>query len=501
MHRLLFLIFISFSIISCGGSGETAPSENVNNNEIVDTEAPNESQDLRVVLPLAVNKTDFDVKDLRASFYTYEETGEKSELIYEELVDQIRINYSWDYFQDIDASELNGVWSGSLDIKSGGGVYLLMDGLTYADFRLLVDGSEICSLGECGDKILLELEVGIHQFEIDFYNDYHTVNFNAKFFGYDPVYIDVDRDYKLESEPDETIYFVNVYEADSLNNEILVHLPLKSTSTYSIVLFSIKGVRWRFVGDDESLNKVYLISRSATSDVANFNKLVNIGRVASESDASYLNRKLFGLYHREYEEYDASEIYLYDRTQRITVANNLVGDLPEVTSVAESRVGGQEVATYFELEQSTMLKSLNWRAWSDAPVSYVNGTYYQSDQSFLLSVYDGSIIPDNLIFSEEHDVNVHQYYGTEGGHVYRVYADFESTEFLPAGKYWLSIRHSSENPNVYFGVVLERSEQTNGGAFRAGESYEWYSMDFLDGVPADTATGIDLYLSGAVSTE
>jgi hypothetical protein len=500
MHRLLILIFLSYSIISCGGSASSQNS-NEDNNEIVDPVISNDTQDSRIVLPVVVDKTDFDVKDISASFYTYGEDDQKSELIYEELVDQIRINYPWDYFHDIDASELYVVWAGSLVIRGGGGVYLSMDGLTYADFRLSVDGIEVCSLGECGDKVFLDLDVGIHQFEIDFYNNYHTVNFNAKFSGYDPVYIDIDKEYKLESEPDEAIYFVNVYEADSLNNEVLVHLPIKSTSKYSIVLFSIKGVRWRFVGDNEFLNKVYLISRSATSDVANANEVVNIGRVISEGEAQYLNRKLFGQYLREYEEYDASEIYLYDRTRTITVANNLVDGLPEVTNVAESRVGGQEVATYFELEQSTVLKSLNWRAWSDAPISYVNSTYYQSDQSFVLSVYDGSIVPDNLIFSEEHNVNVHQYYGTENGHVYRVYADFESSEFLPAGKYWLSIRHSSDNPNGYFDVVQERSEQTNGGAFRAGESYEWYSTDFVDGVPADAATGINLYMNGSVSTQ
>ncbi|WP_298641574.1 hypothetical protein [uncultured Cardiobacterium sp.] len=207
------------------------------------------------------------------------------QIVAQENVDSIAMNYNYNEFHGIPSEQFGAYWVGRLHVPHKA-LYRVSGDLSWSQMRVLLD-KHILIEGDRGTS--LELDAGDYLLEVEYLNNWHTTNFQ---FAITPAVSALDDDglraaIAAQKLPAGTVaYAVGVYESDSRDNRILLHAPT-GDAPYILLLGSYRAVQWEISGRAPALviyNGAWHGS-SVRSDGGNIPLLAWKGGIAHDLDA------------------------------------------------------------------------------------------------------------------------------------------------------------------------------------------------------------------------
>ncbi|SMF58767.1 hypothetical protein SAMN02745866_03796 [Alteromonadaceae bacterium Bs31] len=507
---LLLIILQACGGGSSGGTGSAGGTYTPSNNNQSTNDANQNEQDNQAAfvnalaeanceqeaLPDITGEQNYIIRNITASYYR-EEDG-VTELVDSEPVARIYNAYVRDDFLEIPGEDFLGIWEGEIEVfDEQATVYVSMNShYSFSGFYLddtLLKGGE-----NCQTVIPLILPRGVHTFKAEYYSEYFSTGFIVNFTDQHPISSsDASEQLGTISTSNSKVFAVSGYEADTNDGVITVSLP-ESADDIILVLSTYDPVVWQIENTSgATLTAVLVTSTNKFSEVdvdsgTPVFYLDDLDYVSSDEAASELENieQLTGFpvsyYNYEYNLVDldiAPSNNSLDTEiigRKVIVLNNYVLIAEDIQS-AESHETDQQLATYFSLNKSTVLTSMEWTG--SLTVNYPDSSSSNSSilrpHLFVIQIYSGTNLPGVLIDEITTDVFSEERYELDNKVVNRFTLEAEQLFDLPAGEYWISIQEErSENIGFYWILdgVIDDGDSGAGGSFRSSpNSLFWAS--------------------------
>lgn len=169
---------------------------------------------------------------------------DNSNLIGTETVDRPSINYSYADFQGIDSNNFHAIWKGNIVAKDSPLVLDLNFEVSWSDVSLSIDGAPIASWSNNNKIIQHTFAPGVHSIEIEYFNNWHTTNFNTSFTT-NTMYTKNEAISPVSSliDADTKIVYIGAYESGDLYNNSTVMLDDTSSKVF-LFLSSYSSFNW-----------------------------------------------------------------------------------------------------------------------------------------------------------------------------------------------------------------------------------------------------------------
>lgn len=218
------------------------------------TETNNETDVSRCIISenIPVNK-------FRADYF---DISEPNNIICSEIVDSVRIQYSWEdggIFQ-IDSQKFGGRWVGIFEYETTKTQSIhISQGSSEA--KILIDGVEVYN-GDSSKSFDYTFTAGEHEIEVQYVNNWHTVDFSVSI--QEPIIIRKTADVKNIlsthiSQNDTNIWYVGLYESDSFDGSVMVDVASSDIPTV-IFLNSYSPISWVLLDNEQANIKAIIIS-------------------------------------------------------------------------------------------------------------------------------------------------------------------------------------------------------------------------------------------------
>jgi len=236
---LLIVVVVTLIITQDGDVGDDASTNTKNPSSDItlggdggdDTTTNTKNPSADVACPWAGEPT-FSLSNFTAKYY------DNLVLVHEETVTRPSINYAWSDFHDIVSEDFSAIWTGTLTVAS--------DSMIQVDFAygwatasLLVNGL-LVSHNEVNF-----FEAGSHLIEVQYFNHWHTVDFNADF--HQICYKTAAEAGALVSDKLESqanIVHIDIYESSDTYLETTVLVDFQPPSSLLLILTSYSSVNW-----------------------------------------------------------------------------------------------------------------------------------------------------------------------------------------------------------------------------------------------------------------
>lgn len=194
--------------------------------------------------------------------------------IYSEDVESISIKYSWSDFHGIDSQSFAAYWVGQLNFEKPTTKQISIS-QSWAKSRILINGNVVFDGKNSSDTIVYEFEPGQHVVEVEYINNWHTVEYKVTI--QDEI-LSVTGDqlasYFQDSRAgDANLYYVGLYESSAKDTTVDISLP--STGKSAIVwLSSYEAIDWK-INSRDKISAVVVAAYSPGSRVSG----IGAGRV------------------------------------------------------------------------------------------------------------------------------------------------------------------------------------------------------------------------------
>lgn len=182
----------------------------------------------------------------------YYNTNEPTKVIAEDTVDFIGINSS-ETIHGIPSNDLGVAWIGDLEFSED--ITKKIDIVqSWSTVKLQIDGVKVQS-----DTYLFTK--GKHRIEVDFENNWHTIDFMLQFVDADPI---IERSELLNKinnllSKSMSLEYVGIYESD--DSQHIINVDVKSTSKPTVlVLVSFSSVNWHVNNSNQDNIKAIIFS-------------------------------------------------------------------------------------------------------------------------------------------------------------------------------------------------------------------------------------------------
>ncbi len=172
-------------------------------------------------------------------------------VVFKETVASIAIKYAWDEFHGIDSPDFAGYWVGRLKFDTAT-IKDIAVSQSWARSRIFIDGKLIGTQARDGASIRHEFSAGEHVIEVEYINNWHTVEFKVTL--QDPVPVltraEIAAEFARAGASDADLYYVGLYESGSRDTSVSVTLP---ETGRSIVLWldSYEAIDWNVISTDK----------------------------------------------------------------------------------------------------------------------------------------------------------------------------------------------------------------------------------------------------------
>ena len=166
------------------------------------------------------------------------------QVVHEELVDAISINYIHDEFHGIKSEDFRAYWVGSIHLPEDETKRIAIH-QGRAKTRLIIDGAVVHE-GDSTKEILLTLNKGEHRVEIEYTNNWHTTNLSVAFVEdvANSSLRDIKRRLADNISGEYEIYYAGLYQSSSKDHSVILNIE-KTTKPVVLVLSSHSPIKWR----------------------------------------------------------------------------------------------------------------------------------------------------------------------------------------------------------------------------------------------------------------
>jgi hypothetical protein len=170
---------------------------------------------------------------------------------FHENVDSIAIKYSWSEFHNIESPKFAAYWVGKLSFKSDTTKQITVS-QSWAKSRIFIDGEVVFGEGNMKESFTHEFSKGQHVIEVEYINNWHTVEFKVTVEDARPVLTPSEvADYFAENvDPSAKLFYAGLYESDSQDTSVDVTLP-RTGKPIVLWLTSYEAIDWRISSRDE----------------------------------------------------------------------------------------------------------------------------------------------------------------------------------------------------------------------------------------------------------
>lgn len=179
----------------------------------------------------------------------YLNTKSPTQVIFQEPVTDISINYPWDQFHGIPSQDFGAYWVGSLECVEAQSKQLAIS-QSWSKARVLLDGRLVYE-GKRSKSLPFPCSKGRHTLEVEYINNWHTTTFSARIIEDRPQLTGEELRQALQDSQlaASEINVVSVYE--SKRKDMSLDLRLQKTARPQILmLFSYDPVRWTIINPD-----------------------------------------------------------------------------------------------------------------------------------------------------------------------------------------------------------------------------------------------------------
>ena len=521
--RVFSLLFFTLTLSACGGGSGSGGDSSEKNSEdtsfvINDIEYPDVCKQQELPEPLP--SSEFEIENLHAVYFSEEDENPDSWLaegtngsdpsilrtyITEFDIEDTRLDILRSEFEGVPAEKLNVKWQGDINVTSDSAVIYADFDLSHADLSFSIDGEVVQRMKDCNPTVPLILGKGIHHFEVDYHSHYFSATLDLNFSSERPMPLSSLSSYATENfSGNEKILYIKIHESDTEYADTQVDLP-SDAGDLIVILDSYRGIDWTInEADGTNLVAVFYSSYQNTARVTAPAEATAIEGLWSQGEpiGDFVRANFGRTLDYYYYQYHAEQISI-SLTTDIPDPETLYGEPVLVldniqyaqwqVSYAKSISDGQEVAQYFELEYGAILTEIAWTGVSLWEPSMYFPTI--SDQGFTINIYNGVLVPDELVFTTDVTVSPSEYFSLEQGTVYNLESPLETQ--LDPGSYWLSIQNKRNSDQAVSFVILENDGVNNGGAARGSSTASWGTTE--EGVLPPYATGISVNIKGYVT--
>ncbi|OUR64513.1 hypothetical protein A9Q79_04205 [Methylophaga sp. 42_25_T18] len=173
----------------------------------------------------------------------YINTDRPDKIIKKQIVDNIKVKYSWSDFHNIHSQDFGAYWVGNIHLSKNKIIKFNME-QSRSKSRLIIDGAIVYEQG-ANTEVLVALKKGPHKVEVEFINNWHTTDFSLTF-SEEVMPISLSA---VKSRLDESllgkydIHYVGIYESSNKSQPVILNIE---ESPKKIVLFlsSYRAVTW-----------------------------------------------------------------------------------------------------------------------------------------------------------------------------------------------------------------------------------------------------------------
>lgn len=159
-----------------------------------------------------------------------------------EVTDAISVNYSWKEFHNIDAQHFGAYWIGSLVFDKDRKMQIALS-LSWAKVRVIIDGLLVYE-GRGSAEIPFLFKRGKHKVEVEYINNWHTVNFTMHILPFHKQYDQNALKKELSRFGDGyDVWYVGMHESGNVRNRTMLSVQ-KSKRSVVLFLQSYRPVVW-----------------------------------------------------------------------------------------------------------------------------------------------------------------------------------------------------------------------------------------------------------------
>jgi uncharacterized protein YecT (DUF1311 family) len=161
-----------------------------------------------------------------------------------EVVDAISINYPYNQFKNIPSDSFHATWETDIDAEEDKTLILSVS-VSWSDVSVFIDDDLLTNWNNNSKELPIKLSKGTHRIKVEYFNHWHTVNFNASFSNYPKLNIAAatQRVSPLLNSDTKTLY-IGAYESKNIYNETLVKIN-KSKKPIILFLASYEAINWK----------------------------------------------------------------------------------------------------------------------------------------------------------------------------------------------------------------------------------------------------------------
>ncbi len=172
----------------------------------------------------------------------YINTEKPEEVIARDQVESISVNHIHSNFNNIRSEDFGAYWVGSINIPKEKTVILAVS-QGWAKSRIIIDG-RIVYEGAHSKELPLQMEKGFHKVEVEYVNNWHTINFSVSFLEKRKKYSNSEITNQLKTiTTDYQIYNVGVYKSKNMDHSITLYMK-KTDKPVVLFLSSYNGIKW-----------------------------------------------------------------------------------------------------------------------------------------------------------------------------------------------------------------------------------------------------------------
>lgn len=197
----------------------------------------------------------------------YFSRGDATSAVFSENTENIAIKYSWNDFHGIASQSFGAYWVGQLSFDSPVRKQISIS-QSWAKSRIFIDGEVVFDSKKGGSKFIHEFTEGDHIVEVEYANNWHTVEFKVTI---QDVVSAMDTEeladhFARTLVPNSELHYFGIYESANRDTSIEIENPSSGNSTV-LWLSSHEAVDWKLSSDD-NITAVVVTSNSPGSRVA-----------------------------------------------------------------------------------------------------------------------------------------------------------------------------------------------------------------------------------------
>lgn len=179
----------------------------------------------------------------------YLRSGEPSQLVATDTVNDVSINYAWAEFHGIKSEDFEGYWVGRFLYDVETPVYLTVD-QSWSVTRVIVDRRLVYE-GGSNARVPYVFSPGTHTVEVEFANNWHTTSLAVNFVEAQEPLASGELGARLREivPADALVQFAAAYESGSPDNVVVLNLA-PSRGPVILALSSYSSVKWRIRNPD-----------------------------------------------------------------------------------------------------------------------------------------------------------------------------------------------------------------------------------------------------------